>query len=100
MALMKKIDVKEFHDFGFLQEANRQFFHPLGLALEIVVDEEGEESLGGIWDARDDPEGFIFGDFGEAGITKAKQVQQLKDSKAKVRQERFGYVIQPIPYLD
>lgn len=28
------MDLGEFRDEGFLQEANRQFFHPLGLALE------------------------------------------------------------------
>lgn len=57
---IKYIDVKEFRELGFLQEANRQFFHPLGLALEVVVDEDGEESLGNIWDYRDDPEGILY----------------------------------------
>lgn len=28
------IDIGEFRDSGYLQEANRTFFHPLGLALE------------------------------------------------------------------
>lgn len=95
---MKRIDIKEFHDFGFLQEVNRQFFHPLGLALEIIIDENGKEKLGGVFDARDDPEGVIFGDFGEGevGIMKAMRVQQLWDDKAEVRKERFGYVVQPI----
>lgn len=32
----KYIDVAEFRELGFLQEANRQFFHPLGLALSVV----------------------------------------------------------------
>lgn len=32
---IKYLDLREFLDGGFLQEANRQFFHPLGLALEI-----------------------------------------------------------------
>jgi hypothetical protein len=31
---IKHMDLGEFRDLGFLQEANRQFFHPLGLALE------------------------------------------------------------------
>ena len=97
MALMKKIDIKEFHEFGFLQEVNRQFFHPLGLALEVIVNEDGEEEIGGLFDARDDPEGIIFGDFnGEVGVMKARRVQQLQEEKAKVRRERFGYVVQPI----
>lgn len=32
-----RIDITEFHEGGYLQEANRRFFHPLGLALEVVL---------------------------------------------------------------
>lgn len=32
---IKYIDIAEFRETGFLQEANRQFFHPLGLALSV-----------------------------------------------------------------
>lgn len=32
---IKYIDLKEFHDFGYLQEVNRQFLHIFGLALEL-----------------------------------------------------------------
>lgn len=86
MSDVKRIDIKEFRELGFLQEANRCFFHPLGLALEIVTETcvkcngEGKlrifgrapvtcepcggsgqvERLGGIWDYRDDPEGIYF----------------------------------------
>ena len=56
----KRMSVKEFREKGYLQEANRLFFHPLGLALEVIVDENGEEQFGGVWDSRDDPEGIIF----------------------------------------
>ena len=38
MEKIKRIDIKKFAEMGFLQEANRKFFHPLGLALEIIVD--------------------------------------------------------------
>lgn len=38
--------VKEFREEGYLQEANRQFFHPLGLALEIIVLPDGTELWG------------------------------------------------------
>ena len=54
------LDVKEFREKGYLQEANRLFFHPLGLALSVDIDKEGNESFGGIWDYRDDPEGMTF----------------------------------------
>lgn len=31
---------KEFCEKGYLRETNRNFFHPLGLALEIVMNYE------------------------------------------------------------
>lgn len=31
---IKYMDVEEFRELGYLQEANRLFFHPVGLALE------------------------------------------------------------------
>lgn len=36
MTDIKRMPIREFKDLGFLQEANRQFFHPHGLALEIT----------------------------------------------------------------
>lgn len=35
---IKYIDITEFRAEGFLQEANRLFFHPRGLALEVRTD--------------------------------------------------------------
>jgi hypothetical protein len=57
---IKRMDVKEFREKGYLQELNRKFLHPLGLALEVVVEQDGTEHLGGIWDYRDDPEGIYY----------------------------------------
>lgn len=58
---IKYMDPKEFQELGFLQEANRLFFHPLGLALDVSINTEtGEVSIGGIWDYREEPEGIIF----------------------------------------
>jgi hypothetical protein len=62
MGDIKHMSIKEFREKGFLQEANRLFFHPLGLALQVDIDSSGNETLGGIWDYRDDPEGILFGD--------------------------------------
>lgn len=61
MSNVKHIDLSEFIEQGFLQEANRLFFHPLGLALEIDYNEDtGKPFLSGVWDYRDDPEGIIY----------------------------------------
>ena len=59
---IKRMDVKEFRELGYLQELNRQFLHPLGLALEVVIDDDtGNESFGGVWDLPADPEGISYG---------------------------------------
>ena len=84
---VKRIDIKEFREKGFLQEANRLFFHPLGLALEVIINEEdGSETLGGVWDYRDDPEGMFFG-AGMAKLDRAEAIEELRKSKIAGRRE-------------
>lgn len=84
---IKFLGVKEFRELGFLQEANRRFFHPLGLALEVIVDKEtGEESLGQIWDYRDDSVGVLYGPY-IISIDKARYIEELRLSKVKVRKD-------------
>jgi hypothetical protein len=79
---VKRIDIAEFRELGYLQELNRLMLHPLGLALEVVVEDCDQcnaqglvggiccepcggvgqtERLGGVWDYREDPEGILFG---------------------------------------
>jgi len=89
---MKCLSVKEFREFGYLQELNRQFLHPLGLALEVVID-DGSESLGRIWDSRDDPEGIIYE---EINITKATNVAATQKERDVARMRKLGYIIQPV----
>jgi hypothetical protein len=92
---IKRMSVKEFRELGLLQEVNRRVLHPCGLALEVIVDKEtGEESFGGVWDYRDDPEGLIYRDK-DLDLDKAASVMDLIGAKEFVRLERFGYVIQP-----
>ncbi len=94
MQQIRRMSIQEFRDFGFLQEVNRQFFHPLGLALEVIVDEQGNVTqLGGVWDYRDDPEGIVFE---EVDLEKAARILELQKQKAETRQAKLGYVIQPL----
>ena len=99
---LKYISVKEFREFGFLQEANRCFFHPLGLALSIEINEDGSESLGPIWDSREDPEGFKYDykGLGKKAVPKAlvkmQKVKKLWETKRQVRIKKIGEVIEPI----
>lgn len=90
----KKMSVKEFRELGYLQELNRRFLHPLGLALEVVLETDGSERFGEVWDSRDDPEGMIYG----PGIIDAEKAYRIFDeyaSKQPIRLARFGYDIQP-----
>lgn len=89
----KFLDVKSFRELGYLQELNRQFLHPLGLALEVVLEDDGTESLGRIWDSREDPEGFIFGDDGPDPV-KTKRIEGLMSEAYHQRKKRLGFYIQ------
>jgi hypothetical protein len=91
---IKRMDIKEFREMGLLAEANRTFFHPLGLALEIIIDDEtGEEKLGGIWDCRDDPEGILYHkEYFPA--EKIKKAQEFIKQKHGQRQKALGFIYQ------
>ena len=95
MSEHKYININEFRDFGYLQEVNRLFFHPLGLALEIVIDDDGTARLGKVWDSRDDPDGFIFGD----GIDEEKKERVNKEMlrRLKHRKKSLGFGFQKEP---
>jgi hypothetical protein len=101
MSENKTMDLKEFREQGFLQEVNRKFFHPLGLALAIGIqwpddvtqeekDKYGTEEnhprskwfLNEIWDYRDDPEGMLFNELDQ---NKINNVEKLRLSKLDVR---------------
>ena len=95
MSEIKKMDIKEFREFGFLFAVNHEFLHPFGLALEVVREKDGTEHLGGIWDYRDDPEGIIFKEIDDEDRAKIARVKEFADKKAEERKARLGYVIQP-----
>lgn len=80
---------------GYLQEANRQFFHPLGLALEVNRSKGvWQESLH-IQDWRDDPEGVIFA---PDVIDKEKMDNILSERQKResFRRGLLGNVVQPL----
>ena len=80
---------------GLLQEINRRFLHPLGLALEVVIDNEGNEAFGGLW-ITDDPEGWCFGPLTEAQKEKAKVLETKLSMGLQVRRKSLGFDIEPI----
>jgi hypothetical protein len=98
MAGIKRITAKEFQADGYLQELNRCFLHPLGMALEVIAEDNGDLKFGEVWDYRDDPEGIAFHvsqldkDFKE----KARKVTEEIIEKYSTRREKLGYDIQPV----
>jgi len=100
---VKKIDIKEFRELGFLQELNRQFLHPMGFALEVVVDKNGNETLGGIWDYRDDKEGIIY----DLENSDEKRLERFRKNEEYVnnhiqkmirnRIDKLGFGVEEIP---
>jgi len=89
---IKYMDIKEFREMGLLVELNRTFLHPLGLALEVVVNDDGTETIGGIWDSRDDPEGYLYGKINE---DKVKLANEFIAKKHEERRREIGFVYQP-----
>ena len=117
---MKKInymDIKEFREKGYLQEANRRFFHPLGLALYIEQNDGNRfkvffyylkialkhlfntetEIIAGVWDYREDPEGNIF-DYKNSdneriknSIKKSNYIDGEIRTRIEIRTALFGY---------
>lgn len=96
------MEIKEFRENGYLQEVNRRFFHPLGIALEIAIGENGLEVLNGIWDYRNDAEGIIYdiANSDEERIERFKRNSDFIDSeiesRSEVRIKMFGSIIEPI----
>jgi hypothetical protein len=93
MSEIKRIEIKEFREMGLLAEINRSFLHPLGLALEIIVDDDGTEKIGGIWDYRDDTEGMLYSKkyFPKEKIKKA---QAFIKEKHEQRMKTLGFIYQ------
>lgn len=91
---IKRIDAAEFRELGYLQEVNRTFLHPLGLALEVVKNEDGSYDFGGVWDYRDDPEGIVFGDTIDGD--KAERIAEEWDARAPARKAKLGFIVQPV----
>ena len=94
--MKKYIDLQEFVNLGLLHEVNRRFFHPIGLAMEINIDENGEYVISGFLDARSDPEGFVIGAIESPKVTRPEAANTYENMvKAGSRQVRFGWVVQP-----
>jgi len=96
MSEIRRMPVSEFVTLGYLQELNRRFLHPLGLALEVEIEEDGDVRFGGVWDYRDDPEGMAFSDFSADDVARGDRISnELKDAE-EMRKALLGWFIQPL----
>lgn len=92
---MQYLTLEQLRDGGYLQEVNRRFFHPLGLALEAGRFTAGtaEPMVIRVQDHRDDPEGVIFAD--PPDPAKAARVLAEEIRRSGPRLEALGYTVQP-----
>ena len=90
------MDLRDFKEAGYLLEVNRRFFHPLGLALSVRRDPNGEVTLHNIWDGRDDEEGFVFEELTEDERLRGKRITAELERRLRLREERLGFGIQPL----
>ncbi len=89
---MKEFNLNDFMDNGILQEVNRQFFHPLGLALAVDVDDDGSVTgLACVFET-DDPEGIAFM---PPDPVKAAAFQEYAKGRAPKRLEGLGWIVEP-----
>ena len=94
--MQNKLDLQYFLDSGLLQEVNRQFFHPRGLAMFVSLDDDGKvKSIAGIYSEQEDLGGFCLNKIDQ---DKVKNVKKMTRKFSKRRRELFGNIIQKKDY--
>ena len=88
---MKYLNGRTFQEDGYLQEVNRLFFHPLGLALELDQD----HGIFHVQDFREEPEGVIFADSVDL-VPKAAAIDDIQCQRSDARMKALGYWLQPV----
>jgi len=90
----KKLSKEDLINDGYLLEANRQFFHPLGLSL--YIDNNGNI---GIFDDREYPEGSIFAvpdHIHHDVLKKYERFREILKKRKKDRRKVYGLWVQGI----
>lgn len=105
---MEHVALSELRDFGHLQEVNRLYFHPRGMALAIAFDiDDGVHPavLGRlvVLDYRREPLGFVFDwptrdpdDLADS-VAKAARVAEDMAAREPARRAALGFCIEPMP---
>jgi len=89
------LPLKQFINLGFLQELNRLFLHPAGLALTAKL-VDGEYKLDRIVDARTTPEVLQIDGTKTEMLKKALMVSQSIQNTETRRIETLGFSVQSL----
>jgi hypothetical protein len=89
-------------DSGLLFRINQTILHPLGLALQVTLDDDGSGAGFAVIDIRDDPEGCVFAeDPFEHGTSKYfKYMQEQGDDALASRFSSLGFIEQKFGDLE
>jgi len=90
------MDPRQFQNLGYLQEVNRNFLHPLGLALAVQTYDDGSTGFT-VWDCRDEGICFAWDGDPEEAWGKAEAVRMEHELRSVPRIMALGYLIQPLP---
>ena len=95
------INPLDFYVWGYLQEVNRQFFHPLGLSLNIIQ-ENNIFIIDGVLDFRDKPGGLILNIKKQKKrhkqyLQNAQYVFEEKQRTCLLRMQYNNFYIEPLP---
>lgn len=97
---IKEMSKEEFKNQGYLQELNRLFLHPLGVALGIKT-EKNEIVDFIIIDNTQEKDGMIFESLDDKeSREKAINIKKLFKEKRKNRLKTLKYIYQPIKGLN
>jgi hypothetical protein len=93
---VKRLDLGELRDQGYLLEVNRQFFHPLGLSLAVRY-VAGKPVEMYVADFREEPAGVVFPALCDEDAGRADFVECERIARAGARFDLYGYTVQPLP---
>lgn len=88
---MKYLNNSTFDKLGYINEINRLFLHPVGLAM--ILEDGGDIK---ILDCRDRKEGLIFTKIDEQFKAKSELILENYSDRSLPRIQKYGWSIQPL----
>jgi len=97
--------MQRFRDSGMLLEANRQFFHPIGMEMSVVCDQDGNvKRFGGFRAIPADEPPVRFGDIPPEVFPKWQRkvdnIAAIREARRAKREEAFGSVVEPLTKME